>query len=88
MLLRAIAQRIDRPSVCGAKRTFLMSSGWFCVCLQVWRYDEGTAQYKGLGHSGVINCVRISPDQQTVVSVGELRPRALLGPNEPALLAV
>ena len=40
----------------------------------MWRYDEGTAQYKGLGHSGVINCVRISPDQQTIVSVGELRP--------------
>jgi len=38
--------------------------------VKVWRYDEGTAQYKGLGHSGVINCVRISPDQQTIVSVG------------------
>jgi len=38
--------------------------------LKLWDYDEGTCKYIGLGHSGLINAVAISPDQTFMVSVG------------------
>jgi WD40 repeat protein len=39
--------------------------------VQVWGYDDGYHYYSGVGHSGDITAVQFSPDQQTVVSVGE-----------------
>lgn len=36
---------------------------------QVWRYDEGDITHIGVGHSGEITGVRISPDGQHIVSV-------------------
>ena len=38
--------------------------------IKLWDYDEGINYYHGVGHSGVITCVAISPDQKTIVSVG------------------
>jgi len=39
--------------------------------LKLWDYDEGTAKFVGIGHSGTINAVAISPDQSFIVSVGQ-----------------
>ena len=37
--------------------------------VQVWRYDEGEVTHVGVGHSGEITAVKISPDGRTIVSV-------------------
>eukprot|EP00953_Heterococcus_sp_UTEX-ZZ885_P009298 5492-Heterococcus_DN1.PRE.4 len=37
---------------------------------QVWHYDDGIATAVGRGHSGKVGSVRISPDCNTIVSVG------------------
>ena len=37
--------------------------------IQVWRYDEGDVTHIGVGHSGEVTGVRISPDGQHIVSV-------------------
>lgn len=39
--------------------------------VKVWAYDEGVVGARGVGHSGEITRVVISPDQQTVVSIGD-----------------
>lgn len=39
--------------------------------VQVWGYDEGYRYYNGYGHSGEIVQCAISPDQNTIVSVGD-----------------
>jgi WD40 repeat protein len=39
--------------------------------LKMWDYDEGLCKYMGVGHSGLINAVAISPDQTFIVSVGQ-----------------
>lgn len=41
------------------------------VGLQVWLYNEGEVTHAGIGHSGNITRVRMSPDGQHVVSVSE-----------------
>jgi len=38
--------------------------------IRVYNYDEGEVTHVGIGHSGNIKAVKISPDQQTIVSVG------------------
>jgi len=38
--------------------------------VKLWDYDEGICYYQGIGHSGDINKICISPDQKTMVSVG------------------
>lgn len=38
--------------------------------VKIWGYDEGFNYCQGVGHSGEITKVKISPDQQTIVSVG------------------
>jgi len=38
--------------------------------VRVCDYDDGAVTHVGIGHSGNIQAVRISPDQQTIVSVG------------------
>lgn len=42
---------------------------FFPATLQVWRYDEGDVTHVGVGHSGEITGVKISPDGQHIVSV-------------------
>lgn len=42
----------------------------FIFALQVWGYDEGFCYYTGIGHSGSVNRVRVSPDRTAIVSVG------------------
>jgi WD40 repeat protein len=37
----------------------------------VWHYDDGIPLRIGWGHSGIINCVTISPDERHIVSAGE-----------------
>merc|ERR1719240_2444356 len=39
--------------------------------VNLWSYDEGSKYYEGIGHSGSVNAVRIAPDKQRVVSVGD-----------------
>ena len=38
--------------------------------VKVWDYDEGICYYEGIGHSGGISKVAISPDHKFIVSVG------------------
>ena len=38
--------------------------------VNVWDYDEGICYFKGIGHSGDIMKIVVSPDQKTMVSVG------------------
>jgi len=38
--------------------------------VKLWDYDEGICYYNGVGHSGDITKIQISPDQRTLVSVG------------------
>ena len=38
--------------------------------IKLWDYDEGICYWSGLGHSGVVTGIQISPDQKTIVSVG------------------
>jgi len=38
--------------------------------VQVWGYDEGYCYYTGYGHSGEIVRTAVSPDQETIISVG------------------
>ena len=45
-------------------------SGSADKCIRVWNYEEGTTRSIGKGHSGKVSSVAISPDQQTLVSVG------------------
>ena len=35
----------------------------------MWRYDEGDVTHMGVGHSGEITAVKISPDGKSIVSV-------------------
>jgi len=36
----------------------------------LWNYDEGSKYYVGEGHSGSVCMVRISPDEERIISVG------------------
>lgn len=38
--------------------------------IKLWNYDDGVTQSIGYGHSGDINSVIISPDEKSIVSVG------------------
>ena len=38
--------------------------------IKLWDYDEGLSYWSGLGHSGNITGIAISPDQKSIVSVG------------------
>ena len=38
--------------------------------VNLWNYDEGSLYYTGEGHSGAINKVKISPDEERIISVG------------------
>ena len=38
--------------------------------VRLWGYDEGFCYYEGIGHSGAITKLIISPDQKWIVSVG------------------
>ena len=38
--------------------------------VKLWDYDEGICYFNGVGHSGDITKICISPDQRTMVSVG------------------
>lgn len=38
--------------------------------MKVWDYDEGISYFQGIGHSGDITKIAVSPDQRTIVSVG------------------
>lgn len=38
--------------------------------VKIWDYDEGIQYYKGVGHSGAISKIAISPNQQFIVTAG------------------
>ncbi|CAM9441910.1 unnamed protein product [Chrysoparadoxa australica] len=46
-------------------------SGSLDNLVKVWHYDDGVITGIGVGHTAQVNAVRISPDQRTIVSVGE-----------------
>jgi cilia- and flagella-associated protein 52 len=46
------------------------ASGGLDKSVKYWLYDEGECVAVGFGHSGAVTKVRISPDRQTIVSVG------------------
>jgi WD40 repeat protein len=54
----------------------IIGSGEFFVSgcedkqLKVWHYDEGLPMAIGHGHSGAIKSVKVSPDEEFIVSVG------------------
>jgi hypothetical protein len=84
VLLRAIAQRIDRPSVCGAKRTFLIRLAGFAYA----RRCGGTMRAR---HSTKGSAIRASStasgsvptSRRSFLSVSCDQEHSLLGPNEP-----
>jgi len=39
--------------------------------VQIWHYDEGSVRLTGVGHSGPVVAVAYSPDNRSIVSVGE-----------------
>jgi cilia- and flagella-associated protein 52 len=45
-------------------------SGGADKLVQVWGYDQGFCYLTGVGHSGTVNRVRVSPDRLFIVSVG------------------
>lgn len=49
----------------------LFASAGLDRVVKLWLYDEGDLVASGVGHSGAINRVRISPDARVCVSVGE-----------------
>ena len=38
--------------------------------LMLWKYDEGLAYYKGVGHAGHIKKIAVSPDKKFIITVG------------------
>jgi WD40 repeat protein len=38
--------------------------------VNLWNYDEGSKYFEGIGHSGAVQALQISPDEQRIVSVG------------------
>jgi WD40 repeat protein len=55
--------------ISGDGQTFVSGGGDKTV--NVWGYDEGYNYYTGVGHSGDVVQAVYSPDQDTIVSVGE-----------------
>ena len=52
----------------------IIKVGWppcswsFCITLlQLWKYNEGEVTHVSSGHSGVINSVKVSPDQTFII---------------------
>lgn len=41
----------------------------YITLLQVWTYDQGEMTHIGLGHSAPVTRVKISPDEQHIISV-------------------
>jgi WD40 repeat protein len=46
-------------------------SGSQDTLVKLWNYDTGLTTHIGAAHSLAVNCVAISPDQQSIVSVGQ-----------------
>merc|ERR1719410_353685 len=68
---------VDGSETAAVNTLNLTSDGEFFVSggadkvVRVWHYDEGYCMRYGLAHSGSITKCLVSPDQQTVVSVGD-----------------
>jgi len=39
--------------------------------VKIWGYDEGLCNFVGVGHSGAITKIIFSPDQKSMLSVGD-----------------
>ena len=48
----------------------MLASGGADQLVKIWLYDEGDCIATGVGHSGAVTRVKISPDRRTCVSVG------------------
>jgi len=68
-ILEASKHQINALDVDQEGNSFV-SGGDSCL-LKFFSYDEGDLLAVGKGHSGPIRAIRISPDQQQVVSVGQ-----------------
>eukprot|EP00607_Mallomonas_marina_P000626 CAMPEP_0182428390 /NCGR_PEP_ID=MMETSP1167-20130531/22758_1 /TAXON_ID=2988 /ORGANISM="Mallomonas Sp, Strain CCMP3275" /LENGTH=534 /DNA_ID=CAMNT_0024611277 /DNA_START=513 /DNA_END=2117 /DNA_ORIENTATION=+ len=47
-------------------------SGACDKAVKIWHYDDGVPVAIGMGHSGAVKAVKISPDLKTIVSVGSI----------------
>merc|ERR1711939_678258 len=66
---KSILYHPDESQILTAGGDFFVSGGADKL-VKVWHYDEGMCRFIGVGHSGSINRLAISPDQGICVSVG------------------
>mmetsp|Transcript_42589 Transcript_42589/g.99981 ORF Transcript_42589/g.99981 Transcript_42589/m.99981 type:complete len:612 (+) Transcript_42589:132-1967(+) len=60
---------VNTLDIAGSGEFFVSGGGDKVV--KLWHYDEGQTQAIGIGHSGAITKVVVSPDQRNIVSVGD-----------------
>jgi len=60
---------VNTLDIAGSGEFFVSGGGDKLV--KLWHYDEGQCQAVGIGHSGTVTKVAVSPDQRNVVSVGD-----------------
>lgn len=67
---------IDGSDTAEVNSLFINADGRFFVSgasdkkVSLWNYDEGSKYYEGVGHSGSVCKVIISPNETKVISVG------------------
>ena len=64
-----ITQQVNTLDIAASGEFFVSGGGDKLV--KLWHYDEGQCQAVGIGHSGTVTKVAVSPDQRTVLSVGD-----------------
>ncbi len=60
---------VNTLDISGSGEFFVSGGGDKLV--KLFHYDEGQCQAVGIGHSGTVTKVVVSPDQRNVVSVGD-----------------
>ena len=71
-----IARIVDGSETADVNTLSINADGKFFVSsgadkkVNLWHYDEGSKYYCGEGHSGAINKVCISPNEDKIISIG------------------
>jgi len=63
------AAEVNTLDIAGSGEFFVSGGGDKVV--KLWHYDEGQCQAVGIGHSGGVSKVCVSPDQRNIISVGD-----------------
>mmetsp|Transcript_26776 Transcript_26776/g.67610 ORF Transcript_26776/g.67610 Transcript_26776/m.67610 type:complete len:172 (+) Transcript_26776:414-929(+) len=63
------AAEVNTLDIAGSGDFFVSGGGDKLV--KLWHYDEGQCQAIGIGHSGGVSKVVVSPDQKNIISVGD-----------------